>query len=185
MAWIAVIEEEQAGSELKAVYDKIKGKRGKVANIMKIHSLNPKAMLAHSDLYMTIMFKKSGLTREERELIAVVVSAANRCPYCVNHHAEALNHFWQDDEKVKRLLEDYSALELEPKQQTLVQVAEKLTLNPSMVESKDLDKLREHGYSDHEILNINLIISYFNFVNRIALGLGVEFSQEEVAGYQY
>ncbi|MDQ3522084.1 MAG: carboxymuconolactone decarboxylase family protein, partial [Gemmatimonadota bacterium] len=63
-------------------------------------SLHPAAMQAHMDLYMAVMFQRSGISREERELIAVVVSAANRCAYCVSHHAAALNAYWKDQERV-------------------------------------------------------------------------------------
>lgn len=70
---------------------------------MKIHSLNPDSMEAHMNLYLILMFGESGLSRSERELIAVVVSVTNKCAYCINHHSVALNNYWNDEDKIKKL----------------------------------------------------------------------------------
>ena len=91
MSWIREIEIENAQGELKAVYDQLLESRGKIANILKVHSLNPGSMRTHLEMYMQLMFGRSCLSRAERETIAVAVSAANDCAYCVNHHAEALS----------------------------------------------------------------------------------------------
>jgi uncharacterized peroxidase-related enzyme len=185
MAWIRVIREEEAAERLTEVYEQVKGHRGKVANILAVHSLHPEALKAHVDLYMTIMFGSSGLARAEREMIAVVVSAANQCPYCIEHHAAALDHYWRDDEKLLRFIEDYRLIELPERLMCLLDYAHDLTVRPNKVDESAIERIRAHGYSDEDILTINLIVSYFNFVNRIAMGLGVEFSSDEITGYQY
>lgn len=132
---------------------------------------------------MTLMFGKSGLSRAEREAIAVVVSASNECPYCVSHHAEALKRYVDDD--VLKMLSEADGLEtLEPRLSNIVRHAEKLTSAPGAMTEVDLGELRAVGLSDKDILDLTLIVGYFNFVNRIALGLGVEFSDDEVAGYR-
>ncbi len=131
------------------------------------------------------MFGPSGLKREERELIAVVVSVANDCEYCVNHHAEALDYYWQSKEKIETLKKDYSALDLPKKTQRMLEYVVKLAKTPHAIDESDIAALREDEFSDEDILNINLITSYFCFVNRIALGLGVEFTPDEAAGYKY
>jgi len=81
MAWIEMIPEEEATGRLKELYDKYTEPWGGVDNIMKIHSLNVKSMQTHFDLYAHLMRGKSDLTRVQREMIAVVVSAVNRCHY--------------------------------------------------------------------------------------------------------
>jgi alkylhydroperoxidase family enzyme len=81
MAWIEMIPEEEATGRLKELYDKYTEPWGGVDNIMKIHSLNVKSMKTHYDLYAHLMRGKSDLTRVQREMIAVVVSAVNRCHY--------------------------------------------------------------------------------------------------------
>ncbi len=185
MAYIKIIEHSEATGKLKEVYEKIISERSKLSNIMKIHSLHPDSMEKHMELYLSIMFTKLGLKRADRELIAVVVSAANKCDYCINHHAEALNFYWKDDEKIKKLINDYHSVELKSEIIPVLDYAIKLTTTPSEVNEEDINKLKQAGYSDENILLINLIISYFNFVNRIALGLGVDFSPEELTGYKY
>lgn len=185
MPFIKVIEENEAEGELQKVYDAVTKSRGKLSNIMKIHSLNPDAMTKHMDLYKTIMFGKSNLSRELKEMIAVVVSVANKCEYCINHHAEALNFYWKDKEKLNQFIKDYKHTELEPKITSLLGYADKLTTAPHQITLANIDHIKSFGWNDEDILLANLIVSYFNFVNRIALGLGVEYSQEEVSGYKY
>ena len=72
MSWIKIIDVLDADNNLKEVYNEIKKRRGKLSNIMKIHSLNPNAMISHMNLYSSIMFSQHGITREDRELIATV-----------------------------------------------------------------------------------------------------------------
>lgn len=185
MPWIKLINEESAEGKLKEVYEDLEKSRGKISNIMKIHSLDPDTMKNHLDLYMSIMFNNSTLSREERELIAVVVSALNNCSYCLNHHAEALNVYWKDEAKVNMLISDYKAIDFPIRTLAILNYAEKLTITPGLVNEFDVQNLRIHDINDEDILNINLVVSYFNFATRISNGLGVEFSEDEVKGYKY
>lgn len=184
MSWIDEIELGDAEGRLGELYAELVEKRGKVSNILKVHSLNPEAMGNHVDLYMTIMFGKSGLSRAERESIAVVVSATNECDYCVNHHAEALGRYVKDDEALEMLTSADGLEALEPRLSNIVRYAEKLTSAPGAMTESDLGELRAVGLTDKDILDLTLIVGYFNFVNRIAMGLGVEYSAEEVSGYR-
>jgi alkylhydroperoxidase family enzyme len=81
MAWIKIIHEHEADGELKANYSELTEPWGGVDNIMKIHSLNPPSLSGHAALYQTLMRGHSDLTIVQREMIAVVVSALNRCLY--------------------------------------------------------------------------------------------------------
>jgi alkylhydroperoxidase family enzyme len=81
MAWIKVINEDEAAGELGVLYDKYTELRGGVDNILKIHSLNPASMTAHYELYKTVMRGNRDLSRTRREMIALVVSAINHCVY--------------------------------------------------------------------------------------------------------
>lgn len=82
MAWIRMIEQAEAEGKLKEMYSQMIDPRvGQVDNILKIHSLFPETLQNHFDLYKTVMYGKHGLTRVEREMIAVVVSSLNRCHY--------------------------------------------------------------------------------------------------------
>ena len=183
MSWIEEVEVDAADGELAEIYAELVKKRGKVSNILKVHSLHPQAMGNHLDLYMTLMFGKSGLSRAEREAIAVVVSATNDCDYCVNHHAEALRRYIEDEETLEMLVSADGLETLEPRLSNIVRHAEKLTSAPEAMTESDLGELRAVGLSDRDILDVSLIVAYFNFVNRLALGLGVSFSAEEMSGY--
>ena len=185
MPRIKIIDYDEAEGELKEIYDEVIKKRGKLAEIHKIHSLNPQSMLDHIQLYMTIMFKKSPLSRAQREMIAVVVSEANKCEYCQVHHGEALKYLWRDEEKVQLLQEDYTKVELSPKDKLLCDLGYTLTLFPASEEvGVIINQLKEIDTTDKEILDANLVISYFNFVNRIVLGLGLEV-ESDAGGYKY
>lgn len=81
MAWIKVIQENEATGRLKELYDKYVEPSGEVDNILKIHSLNVKSMQTHFDLYAHLMRGRSDLSRIQREMIAVVSSVINRCHY--------------------------------------------------------------------------------------------------------
>ncbi|HEV2149700.1 MAG TPA: peroxidase-related enzyme [Longimicrobiaceae bacterium] len=183
--WIRVVEPADATGELSDVYERVAGARGKLSNIMLAQSLDPAAMRAHLDLYMALLFSRSGLSRPEREAIAVAVSAANGCEYCVSHHAPALQAYWKDEARVRRLAEDHQAVEVPPRLRAMLDYAVLLTREPAAVAESHVAAMRAEGLSDEEILGVNLITGYFNFVNRVAEGLGVEFTAEEAAGYRY
>ncbi|MGD9585063.1 MAG: peroxidase-related enzyme [Lysobacterales bacterium] len=184
MSWIKEIPPEQAEGKLGEVYAELQKKRGKVANILQVHSLRPDALTAHLNLYMDLLFAPGGLSRRQREMIAVVVSRGNNCDYCVSHHAEALARYLSDPEALRLISSDYRRHALAPADRALLDYAHKLTVTPSLVAEADISGLREHGFADADILLANLITAYFNFVNRIALGLGVAFTAEELTGYQ-
>ncbi len=185
MSWIDVISGDEAAGELKKVYDRISKERGKLSNIMLVQSLKPSVMSAHLDLYLSIMFQRSGLSRPERELVAAVVSYANGCGYCTNHHEEALRHYWKDDERVRLVVREGRHDLLSERHQAMIAYAVKLTRNSSAVREDDVELLRAAGLADDDILDLVLVISYFNFVNRIANGLGVSFDPTEMSGYKY
>jgi uncharacterized peroxidase-related enzyme len=186
MPFINVIEHEDAEGRLKEIYDDLVKSRGKLAEVHKIQSLNPETIVAHMDLYMKIMFGRSPLKRYQREMMAVIVSKTNNCPYCITHHAEALQFFWKDDEKTNQLSEDYKKVNLSETDRCLCELAESLTKAPAHKNRERLiDRLKTQGLEDRAILDATLVISYFNFVNRIVLGLGVDLEEDGGGGYNY
>ncbi len=115
----------------------------------------------------------------------MVVSKANECEYCLAHHTEALNYYWNDREKLKKWLEDVNTPDLPKRKLQIVDYAVRLTKAPGEMTKNEVRKLKEVGLTDREIHDVALIASYFNFVNRIAKGLGLHFSPEELKGYNY
>lgn len=185
MPFIKTIEYDDADEKLQQVYDNLIESRGKIAEVHKIQSLNPEALTAHMDLYMTVMFGKSPLKRYQREMMAVIVSSANRCAYCINHHEQALLAYWKDEDRLKNLRIDREKAELSDQDERLCSLAELLTENPSAEVSEKISELKDAGLNDRAILDAVQVISYFNFVNRMVLGLGAEFTEEEMKGYRY
>lgn len=186
MARIRVIEESEADGLLREVYDELTKSRGKLAEVHKIQSLNPQSIRDHMALYITTMFARSPLSRGEREMMAVVVSATNGCRYCAAHHGEALLHFWKDRDRVDGLTRDRAGLEgLTERESLLCRYAQTVTEEPgSEAVGGILDDLRRTGLDDRAMLDATLVVSYFNFVNRMVLALGVEL-EESAGGYVY
>jgi uncharacterized peroxidase-related enzyme len=185
MAYIHTIEPEDAEGELKEVYEDLMKKRGKLAEVHKLQSLNPRSIVAHMDLYMSIMFGSSPLKRPQREMMAVVVSRENDCLYCQKHHGAALSHFWKEEGTVEAFRKDPGSIELSDPDRALCEMAVRLTQDPSASSEERIEVLRSQGFSDRAILDATLVVSYFNFVNRMVMGLGVELEADEGKGYEY
>lgn len=185
MAHIKVISYSEASGKLKNIYLDLIDKRGKLANVHTIQSLNPDSIIAHTELYMTVMFSHSPISRANREMLAVVVSAANGCNYCQQHHGAALNNYWKNSERVEQLKRNYLLADLTEKEKLLCNYAIELTMYPDDFETTDRTQvLKEAGFDDRCILDATLVIAYFNFVNRIVLSLGVTLEDDGGEGYK-
>jgi uncharacterized peroxidase-related enzyme len=185
MAWIKTLSQKDATGKTKKVYDRILKERGHLANIFLAQGLDPDVLEKHVDLYVDLMIGPGPLSREEREAIAVVVSAANRCAYGAIHHSEALETVDKDPGALYKLLKEFTSRRESPREKALLAYAAKLTLNAKDVTEDDIKDLKEAGLTDEEILRANLIASYFNFSNRVALGLGVELEEGRARTYKY
>lgn len=186
MARIKVIQNDEAEGMLHNVYQDLIKSRGKLAEVHKIQSLNPKTIISHMELYMDIMYGQSPLKRWQREMMAVVVSVTNHCEYCTKHHAEALLVFWKDEDKLRILIEGEKINDLNPVDHLWIEYARKLTAEPHSTGIDNIiQQLKNEGADDRSILDATLVIAYFNFVNRIILGLGVELETDGGKGYKY
>lgn len=143
MVRIRVVEETQADGALRDAFAEIEKARGRVANVFKSESLNPAVMRAHLDVYMAIMYGKSGLSRQQREMIAVAVSNANACTYCTTHHSEALSKYLKDDAAIRAIKTDYSTAPIGTKEKAMISYALKVTRSPRAVNDADIEELRE------------------------------------------
>ncbi len=165
-AWIRVAEEGEAQGELAEIYDEVRKSRGRVSNVMKLHSLDPKAMRLHLQIYLHLIYGKSPVTRTQREMIAVLVSQLNGCNYCVTHHKEALRAHTRNP-IFQSLQGDLSKAPVSKRDRAMLEYAVKLTRQPGLIDEMDVRRMREESFTDEEILRVNLIVSYFNFANRI------------------
>lgn len=184
MAFIETTPPESASGALAEAYGRVAGTRGKVSNVLMAHSLDPPVLEAHLDLYLRVMFSRGGLSRREREVIAVAVSRANRCSYCVAHHRAALAANGGEAAAAAfaegTLPEDATARE-----RALVAFARELTEDPR-ADRPAVDALRAEGLDDREVLQAVQVAAYFNFVNRTVLALGVSLEGDDgEGGYRY
>ncbi|MGB2580950.1 MAG: peroxidase-related enzyme [Thermoplasmata archaeon] len=185
MAWINTIEHEEASGKTKEVYDRILKEREHIANIFLAQGMEPAVLEKNMELYLEILMGEGPLTREEREMIAVIVSAANRCAYGAVHHSEALETVEHDSDALHSLIKEYSQKAETPRNKALLAYAAKITLDPKDITSDDIGDLREAGLNDGEILRATLVAAYFNFSNRISLSLGVELERGKTRSYRY
>lgn len=185
MTWIKTIPEDKATGDLKRAYEAVLQARGKVSNIMRAQSLNPNALRSHLEIYVNLVYGKSGLSRGERETIATTISAHNHCGYCVTHHGEALRFYLKNGGQLETFKRGRQPEDLPQRTKALIDYALKLTLEPGKVVGEDLEALRRIGISDSEILDLVLLTAYMNYVTRIAQGLGVEHDEQEARGYKY
>jgi len=178
MSFIKTISYKDANRSLKRLYDKVKGPNGVIDNIMLVHSLRPHTMIGHMALYKNVLHHKNNtMPKWFLETIGVYVSLLNNCNYCVDHHFEGLKRLLNDDikaELIKKKLITNSYETIFDKDYSLVlRYAENLTKNITQISEKQIDELKNEGVSDGQILEINQVISYFNYANRTVLGLGV------------
>ena len=143
-------------------------KLGLVPNVLKAYGLRPKKLRAFIDLYNDLMLGESGLTKLEREMIAVVVSSANRCYYCLVAHGQAVRKLSGDPQLGEMLVMNYRVAELPVRQRSLLDFAWKLTTTPSLVDEEDRKALRKQGLSDEDLFDLYNVIAFYNFSNRVA-----------------
>lgn len=178
MSWIQVISYEESEGKLRRLYDKVTGPNNNVDNIMMVHGLRPHTMTGHMSLYKNVLHNSNNsLPKWYLETLGVLVSLLNECSYCVEHHFAGLKRLLKDDKRANSLKaslasRSYSEV-LEEKFLSGLQYAEKLTLAPTSVHKDDIIAMKNLGMSDGEILEVNQVVSYFNYANRTVLGLGV------------
>ncbi len=179
MSWIKTIAYEQARGRLRKLYDRIKGPGDNVDNIMLAHSLRPHTMEGHMALYKHVIHHSSNkLEKQYLETVGVYVSLLNDCEYCIEHHFAGLCRLLQDQQRadaIRSALEDEEpAAVFDGKELAGLNYARMLTVDPSAIDERDMDDLRESGFDDGEILELNQVSAYFAYANRTVLGLGIE-----------
>ena len=178
MSWIATIPYDEATGKLKRLYDRVTGPGNNVDNIMMVHSLRPHSMEGHMVLYKNVLHHTgNAVPKWMLETLGVWVSSLNNCGYCVEHHYSGLRRLLGDEGRASQIrsaieARDIDAAPLEPKEKEAMRYARVLTLRPDGVTRGDVDRLREAGYDDGEVLEINQVVAYFAYANRTVLGLG-------------
>lgn len=178
MTWITTIPFEKATGKLRGLYERITGPDRNVDNIMQAHSLRPHTMEGHMALYKAVLHHSgNALPKWFLEALGVWVSTLNGCDYCETHHFAGMKRLLRDDARAERVraamaTEDIAASGLDPAQAAAMHYARKLTRTPAEMDAQDVQALRDTGFGDGEILEINQVVSYFAYANRTVLGLG-------------
>ena len=174
MSYIKKIGLDEASGRLKRTYDAGIRRAGHVAQIVQVMSLDPAVCDASIGFYTTLMKKENALESSVREMLATVVSNANDCYYWTLSHARDFGAESGNKDLAEKLVYDYRTANLPEEKRALCDYAVKLTKAPDKMSELDLEKLREHKWTDEQIHVATQIISYFNYINRIAGGLGVD-----------
>lgn len=149
-------------------------KLGLVPNVLKAYAFDIDKLNAFTAIYNNLMLAESGLSKLEREMIAVAVSSLNRCWYCQVAHGAAVRELSGDPVLGEALVMNWRMAALTPKQRAMLEFAEKLTLASSRVGEADRQALRDAGFTDRDIWDIASVAGFFNMTNRIASATAME-----------
>jgi uncharacterized peroxidase-related enzyme len=153
---------------MAAYFDKCREKLGFVPNVLSAYAFDNAKLEAFVAMYNDLMLAPSGLSKLEREMIAVAVSAHNRCYYCLVAHGAAVRALSGDPVLGELMVMNYRAARLDKRQRAMLDFAVKLTAEPWAVEDDDRERLRRAGFSDRDIWDIAAVAGFFNMSNRVA-----------------
>ena len=163
-------DEVSCENYLKIVKEKI----GFVPNVLKAFSNFPRQFEGFTKLYNSVMLGDSGLTKLEREMIAVTVSSENQCFYCLVAHGATVRELSKDPQLGERLASNYESANLSKRHKAMLGFARTLTRNPSVINQNERSVLTHEGFSDRDIWDISLIVGFFNMTNRLAIASEME-----------
>jgi len=143
-------------------------KLGFVPNVLAAYSFSQPKLRAFVNLYNDLMLAESGLSKLEREMLAVVVSSANRCYYCLTAHGAAVRALSGDAELGEMLVMNWRTAKVPARQRALLEFAHKLTVTPAEVGEADRAALREAGFAERDIWDAASVVGFFNYTNRVA-----------------
>jgi uncharacterized peroxidase-related enzyme len=153
---------------MQAYFDKCQEKLGFVPNVLKAYAFDMAKLEAFVAMYNDLMLAPSGLSKLEREMIAVAVSSQNHCYYCLVAHGAAVRVLSNDPPLGELMAMNYRAARLTKRQRAMLDFAVKLTEEPWNIEDADRDALRHAGFSERDIFDIAAVAAFFNMSNRVA-----------------
>lgn len=156
--------------ETQRYFDVCQDKLGMVPNVLRAHAFDIARLDAFTALYNQTMLAESGLTKLEREMIAVVVSAINRCYYCLVAHGAAVRQLSGDPILGEQLVMNWHVADLPQRQVAMLAFATQLTESCPTVSELDRQALRDAGFTDRDIWDIASVTGFFNMTNRLATG---------------
>jgi uncharacterized peroxidase-related enzyme len=164
------LPESTLDADMEAYFQKCRDKIGYVPNVLRVYAHDLAKLKAFAAMYNDLMLAPSGLSKLEREMIAVAVSAVNRCYYCLASHGAAVRQLSGDPRLGEQLVMNYRVAPLDRRQRAMLDFAVKLTESPATVEEHDREGLRAAGFSDRDIFDITAVAAFYNMSNRVAAG---------------
>lgn len=165
---IPMPSESELSPETRKYWELCREKLGLVPNVIAAYSFDDEKLAGFTTLYNDLMLGESGLSKLEREMIAVVVSSANRCFYCLVAHGAAVRRLSSDPELGEMLVMNRRVAGLTPRHRAMLEFAAKLSERPAEMVEADRQTLRDVGFSDRDIWDISAVASFFNMSNRMA-----------------
>jgi uncharacterized peroxidase-related enzyme len=153
---------------MQAYFQKCMDKIGYVPNVLRAYAHDNAKLEAFAAFYNDLMLAPSGLSKLEREMIAVVVSSENKCFYCLTAHGAAVRQLSGKPELGEMLVMNYRAAPLSPRERAMLDFAVLITNASSAIEEEDRDVLRDAGFSERDIWDIAAVASFYNMSNRMA-----------------
>jgi uncharacterized peroxidase-related enzyme len=153
---------------MTAYLKKCQDKLGFVPNVLLAYAFDNTKLETFAALYNDLMLGESGLSKLEREMIAVAVSSQNRCYYCLTAHGAAVRQYSGNPLLGEHLVMNYRVARLSKRQRAMLDFAVKLTASPWSVEEADRERLRRAAFTDRDIWDISAIVGFFNMSNRVA-----------------
>ena len=160
--------------ETQKYFDVCQDKLGMIPNVLKAYAFDVEKLNAFTAMYNDLMLAESGLSKLEREMIAVVVSSINRCWYCQVAHGAAVRVLSGKPELGEAMVMNWRMAGLSPRQSAMLSFAEKVTKASAEVTEADRDSLREAGFSDRDIWDIASVVGFFSMSNRVASATGMQ-----------
>lgn len=168
---IPVPPREKLDPATQAYFAKCDEKIGFVPNVLLSYSFDAKKLRGFTEMYNELMLGESGLSKLEREMIAVAVSSINHCFYCLTAHGAAVRQISGDPKLGEQMVMNYRVADLTPKMRAALDFAAKLTESPDKIVEGDREALRKAGWSDKDIWDIASTASFFNMSNRMAAAI--------------
>jgi uncharacterized peroxidase-related enzyme len=168
----------ELGAATKAYFAKCEEKLGLVPNVLLSYAFDEKKLRAFTDTYNDLMLGDSGLSKLEREMIAVAVSSINHCYYCLTAHGAAVRQLSGDPALGEMMVMNWRAAALSPRQAAMLEFACKLTEEPAKMVEADRQALRDAGFSDRDIWDIASTAAFFNMSNRLAAAIDMRPNDE-------
>ena len=170
---ISLPDQGTLSEDILEYFSKCEEKLGLIPNVLRAYSVNPEKFRNFCAFYNHLMLDEetTNISKLEREMIAVCVSSANRCYYCLVAHGHAVRQLSGDPELGEMLVMNYRVAELNQRHRTMLDFVWKLTLTPHDISEDDRQELRNAGFSDQDIFDICDVAGFFNYTTRMAHGL--------------